>query len=35
MGRFKSRYGSAFVSFPSVAKEAKLEYEVRALENEL
>lgn len=26
--RWKSRYGDAFVSFPSQAEEAKLEYEI-------
>jgi hypothetical protein len=26
--RWKSRYGNCFVSFPSVAEEAKLEYEI-------
>lgn len=28
MGMWKSRYGDAFVSLPSIAKEAKLEYEL-------
>lgn len=28
MGRFKSKYGDAFVSFPSVAEDAGLEYEL-------
>lgn len=32
MGKWKSRYGNAFVSFPSRAKEAQLEYEVIKLE---
>lgn len=34
MGMWKSRYGSAFVSFPSVAEEDKLEYEVLRLEKD-
>lgn len=34
MGMWKSRYGNAFVSFPSVLEEDKLEYEVLQLEKE-
>lgn len=35
MGKWKSRYGDAFVSFPSVLEEDKLEYEVLELEKEM
>lgn len=34
MGMWKSRYGDAFVSFPDVTKEAKLEFELLKLEVE-
>lgn len=33
MNTWRSRYGEAFVSFPSVAKEAQLEYEILELES--
>ena len=32
MGRWKSKYGDAFVEFPSTTAEAKLEYEILKLE---
>lgn len=35
MGKWKSRYGDCFVSFPSVLEEDKLEYEVLKLEKEV
>lgn len=35
MGKWKSKYGDVFVSFPSILEEDRLEYEVLKLEKEM